>query len=104
MAALRQHETETIFINAWAEAGTYDLVVNATVSNLLRRQRLDLVDANHVLKTGRVTRSDMIESRGLWNVRGETTEGDLLDVLIAVRSAEPEVELLQVLKVRRSEK
>lgn len=98
MAALRQHEAETTFINAWAEVGTYDLVVNAAVSASMRRQKLDLLDVNNVLKTGRVVGSDMIGSRGLWDVRGQTTEGVWLVVRIAVSSAEPEVELLQVIK------
>ena len=104
MAALLKHEPETIFINTWAEAGTFDLVVNSTVSHSLRRQRLDLLDVNCVLKSGRVTSSDMLDSLGLWTVRGETTEGDWLEALIVVRSADPEVELLKVMKLKRSEK
>ena len=101
MAAVRKHEVETTFINSWAEAGTYDLIVTTPISASMRREGVDLLDVHHVLKTGRVTRSDMLESRGLWEVRGETVDDVLLDVEIAVASATLEVELLEVLKVRR---
>lgn len=101
MAAQRKHELETTFINAWVETGVYSLVVNMTVAASMRRQQIDLIDVNHVLRTGLVVRSDMLESRGLWDVSGRTVDGVRLELKIAVVSAEYEVELLRILKVQR---
>ena len=103
MAAV-SHQTETIYINSWVEDGIYELVVNTTIADTMRRLKIDLVDVNHVLKTGSVVSSDMLESRGLWDVRGTTVDEVVLDVTIAVVSSECEVELLRIVKVRRSEK
>jgi hypothetical protein len=63
-----------------------------------------LVDVNNALKTGHVVRSDMLESRGLWDVVGETVDDEVLDLQVAVVSSECEVELLRVMKVRRRRK
>lgn len=101
MAAQRKHEVETTYINSWVESGVYSLVVNVTVAAEMRRQRLDLVDINHLLRTGNVVRSDMAESKGLWDVRGRLVDGAQVEVKVAVVSAECEVELLRILKVQR---
>ena len=58
------------------------------------------MDVNHVLRTGRVIRSDMIGRRGLWDVRGETVDGVILEITIAVISTEYEVEILEVERVK----
>ncbi|MBG6211717.1 hypothetical protein IWQ49_006408 [Labrenzia sp. EL_126] len=100
MAAIK-HEVETEFINLWAETD-YDLVVNATVSSSMRRQGLDLLDVNFVMKTGMVINSDMRDSRGLWCVRGETVDDVELDLTVLVESSNYQVELLRVVKVIRS--
>lgn len=102
MAAVR-HQVETTFINSWVEDGAYELVVNTAIAATMRRLEIDLVDVNHVLKTGEVFRSDMLESRGLWEVRGTTVNDVVLDIEIAVVSSECEVELLRIVKVKRSE-
>lgn len=93
------HEVETSYINLWAEAGAYGLEVNTPVSAALTRQKLDLVDVNFVLKTGEVIRSDMIGERGLWIVHGTTADEEKIELKIAVRSSEYDVELLQVVKL-----
>jgi hypothetical protein len=100
MAAVK-HEIETTYINLWVEAGVYELVVNRTISEALRRLKIDLTDVNYVLKTGAVVDSDMIESRGLWCVRGDTIDELRLEITIAVISNEYEVEVLRIVKVRR---
>lgn len=102
MAAKPKHAVETTFINSWVETGVYSLVVNATVAEQMRRLKIDLVDVNYILRTGRVVRSDMVESKGLWNVLGRTVDGAALEVIITVISAEYEVELLRIVKVQRS--
>jgi hypothetical protein len=101
MAALK-HEIETAFINLWVEEGLYELVVSARIGQTLRELKIDLMDVNHVLKTGNVVESDMLENRGLWNVRGKTVDDVSLILTIAVISSEYEVELLRIVKVKRS--
>jgi len=103
MAAAR-NKIETTYINTWVDTGVYELVVNSTVAAVMRRLKIDLLDVNHVLRTGDVIRSDMLESRGLWDVRGETVDNVTLDIKIAVVSSEYEVELLRIVKVRRRKK
>lgn len=98
MSAAR-HEIETTYINLWAET-EYALVVNSAVAQQMQRLNIDLVDVNHVLKTGSVVRSDMIESRGHWNVRGETVDEARIELSIAVVSSEYEVELLRIEKLK----
>jgi hypothetical protein len=103
MNAIR-HEVETTYINQWVEMGTYELVVNSTMAQEMRRQRVDLVDVNHVLKTGSVVESDMLDTRGLWDVQGPTIDGDVLELKIAVVSSACEVELLRIIKLKRRRK
>lgn len=103
MNAIR-HEVETTYINEWVEVGAYELVVNAKTADEMRRQSVDLVDINYVLRTGRVVQSDMLDARGLWDVLGETIDGDLLNLQIAVVSSECEVELLRIIKLKRRRK
>jgi hypothetical protein len=67
----------------------------------MRRICIDLVDVNFVLRTGLVVRSDMLEFRGLWDVRGKTVDGVMLEIKTAVVSSEYEVELLRIMKVQR---
>jgi hypothetical protein len=97
-------EVETTYINQWVEMGAYELVVNVTTANEMRLQSVDLVDINYVLGTGRVVQSDMLDSRGLWDVLGGTIDGDLLELQIAVVSSECEVELLRIMKLKRRRK
>lgn len=99
-----KHEVETTYINEWVETGVYDLVVNLRVAREMRAEGIDIVDVHHVLRTGRVVRSDMLESRGLWNVKGETIDGVRLEVQIAVESGQCEVELLRIVWLKRSVK
>jgi hypothetical protein len=101
LAAVPKYKIETEFINGWVETGVYSLVVNASVATQLRRLRVDLVDVNYVLRTGFVVKSDMLESRGLWDVRGATIDGALLEIRIAVVSSECEVELVRIVSVER---
>jgi hypothetical protein len=102
--AAARHDLETTYINEWVETGAYELVINTTIAATMRRLKIDLVDVNHVLKTGMVVRSDMLDARGLWDVRGATVDNVTLEIMIAVVSSEYEVELLRIVKVRRSEK
>jgi len=43
----------------------------------------------------------MLEFRGLWDVRGKTVDGVMLEIKTAVVSSEYEVELLRIMKVQR---
>lgn len=99
--AAEKHELETTFINLWVEAGIYELVVSTTIADTLHRLKIDLVDVNYVLKTGSVVRSDMLESRGLWDVRGKTTDEVPLEITIAVVSSSYEVELLRIVESQK---
>lgn len=101
MAALAKYELETTFINTCVETGAYSLVVTRSMAATLRDLRVDLVDVNYLLRTGFVVRSDMDESRGLWDVRGKTVDGMMLEIRIAVISSIPEVELLQIISIER---
>lgn len=89
---------ETEFINLWADAGNYRLVVRQEISDLMRRLGFDLVDVNQVLKRGSVISSDMIEQRGLWEVYGVTVDAVQLTATIAVNSNTNEVEILDLVK------
>ena len=101
MSAQLKHEVETTFINEWVESGAYSLVVSTTVAEQMRRLRIDLVDVNYVLRTGIVVQSDMIETKGLWDVRGKTVDSATIEMKIAVVSSECEVELLRIIMVKR---
>ena len=94
MTVQLKHAVETTYINSWVKSGSYSLVVNVAVADQMRRLQIDLVDVNYVLRTGIVVNSDMLKSRGLWDVRGKTIDGATLEIKIAVVSAECEVELL----------
>lgn len=97
-----EYEVETTFINAWVETGAYELEVSAEMTAKLGRSRLDLLDVNFVLKTGHVVNSDMLGSRGLWDVLGRNVDGVLLLLRVAVVSAACQVELLRVDRMKRS--
>lgn len=101
MAAIK-HEVETTYINSWVESGVYELVINQTMAGAMRRHKIDLVDINYVLRSGRVVHSDMLERRGLWDIEGITVDGVSLIIRVAVVSSEYEVELLRILNVERS--
>ena len=101
MAALPKYKIETQYINTWVETGSYSLVVTSAVAAMLRRLAVDLVDVNYVLRTGFVFRSDMDESKGLWDIRGKTVDDVMLEIRVAVISSVYEVELLQILTVER---
>ena len=101
MGAAAKFEFETTFINSVIGAGAYGLTVTITASRGMRQAGVDLCDVNHVLLTGKVVRSDMLESRGLWDVRGWTVEGIYLELTVAVISSEYDVELLEVVIVKK---
>lgn len=100
MAAVK-HDIETTYINVWAETG-FSLIVRSETVRQMDQMSIDLVDINHVLKTGLVTHSDMFDSRGLWTVRGTTVDDICVELKIAVESSRYEVEVLQILEVKRS--
>ena len=101
MSAQPKYKLETDYLNSWVESGAYSLVVNRTISQKLRRLRIDLVDVNYVLRHGQVVRSDMLESRGLWDVLGSTADDIAVELTVAVISSVCEVELLQIITVER---
>jgi len=102
--ATAPYKIETTFINNWSDGGFYELEVNINTSEAMRRQNIDLVDVNHVLKTGDVVRSDMLDTKGLWDIYGETIDGVELELKILVNSTEFEVGLVRVIKVKRNSK
>ena len=69
----------------------------------MRAAGVDLCDVIYVLANGRVVRSGMLESCGLWDVRGWTLDGIFLELTVAVISSEYDVELLEVVVVRKRE-
>ena len=97
--AVARHKVETTFINAWAVGGDFEIVLGVLVSQQMRDIGIALVDVNFILKTGSVIDSDMLGSRGLWVVRGETLDGVWIDAEIAVRSTTGEVELLKLMRI-----
>lgn len=96
-----KHDLETTYINEWAET-EFAIIICKEIAQLLHQIKIDLVDINHVMKTGEVIHSDMIDSKGLWTVRGTTVDEVCIDLEVAVVSSEYEVELLQILEVKRS--
>lgn len=88
-------QIETDCINQLAVDG-YGLTVNCKVAGHLRRRGLSLVDLRHVLATGDVVHSDMLEDRGLWIVFGDLIDGGVITITVAVRSADQEVEIMAI--------
>ena len=70
----------------------------------MRELNICLADVNHVLKTGYVAVSDMLDNRGLWYVHGKTVEDINLCLTISVNSNEFDVELLEIVKPHKSRK
>ena len=102
MGAQRKYAFETEFINGLMETGIYSLTVTRKARADMRAAAVDLCDVAYVLSTGRVVSSDMLESRGLWDVRGKTVEGAFLILTVAIISAEYDVELLEIIVVQRN--
>jgi hypothetical protein len=101
MSAARKFRIETTFINELMGMGVYGLTVTRKARADMNLAGVDLCDVAYVLSTGRVVSSDMLEGRGLWDVRGRTVDGIPLVLTIAVISAEYDVELLEILVVQR---
>jgi hypothetical protein len=100
MAAEQQFAFETEFINGVFGSGVYSLTVSRTGAAAMRRLGVKIYDVTHVLMHGHVVRSDMLEMRGLWDVRGETVDGVELELTVAIVSVDFDVELLEILLVK----
>lgn len=90
---LVQFSTETEFINEVASYGPLSLKLGG-IMETMREHQIDVTDVVHIMETGQVVRSDMIEQLGLWTVIGETVDEMVLEIEIAIASEECEVELL----------
>jgi hypothetical protein len=105
MALPIKHSVETTWINSWVEAG-YTIHVSSSASFQMKVSEVDLADINYVLRTGRVVESDVTECdgfiRGLWNVDGKTVDDDFLRVTVSVDSTEYDVELIEIVKLRKT--
>ena len=104
MASPLEHQIETTWINSWVEDGLYVLHINETIKAQMLQANVFLPDINHVLKTGSVVVSDMIDNRGLWDVRGKTVDDELICLTISVNSNEFDVELLEIVKLHKAKK
>jgi len=100
MAAEKQFAFETEFINGVFGSGVYSLTVSRTGAAAMRRLQVTIPDVTYVLMHGHVIRSDMLDRRGLWDVRGETVDGVSLELTVAIVSVEFDVELLEILLVK----
>lgn len=101
MAAKPKFKLETEYINTLVGDGAYGLTVTRTASAEMKSLGVVLADVNHVLTTGNVVRSDMLEMRGLWDVHGSTVNDMDLELTVAVIANEYDVELLEVLLLKR---
>lgn len=101
MSAEPKFEFETTYINEVIASGVYSLTVTRIAAIGMKAAETNIADVTHVLMNGRVVGSDMLEMRGLWDVRGETVDGAVLELTIAVISVEHNVELLEVLLVKK---
>lgn len=101
MGAKRQFYVETTYINEVIASGVYSLTVTRKAAADMTAAATDLADVTHVLMHGQVVRSDMLEMRGLWDIRGKTVDGAMLELTVAVISVDHDVELLEVLLVKK---
>jgi hypothetical protein len=101
MSAKPKFYVETTYINEVIASGIYSLTVTRRAAADMAVAKTDLADVTYVLMHGRVVQSDMLEMRGLWNIRGKTVDGAVLGLTVAVISVEHDVELLEVLLVRK---
>jgi hypothetical protein len=101
MAAARKFAIETDFINGVFESGIYSLTVSRLGASSMREVGVSIPDITYAFAGGHVIQSDMLEMRGLWVVRGKTVDGVMLDMTVAVISCEYDVELLEVISVKR---
>lgn len=101
MGAKPKFDVETIYINEVIASGIFSLTVTNKAASDMRAAETNLADVTYVLMHGRVVRSDMLEMRGLWDVRGRTVDGAILELTIAVISVEHNLELLEVLLVKK---
>lgn len=98
--AAAEYAFETEFINGVFGTGIYSLTVSRKGATDMRALGVTIPDVTFILMNGRVVRSDMLERRGLWDVRGSTVEGVELELTVAVISCECDVELLEILLVK----
>lgn len=101
MSAKAKFYIETTYINEVIASGIYSLTVTRKAAADMAAAETNLADVTYVLMHGQVVRSDMLEMRGLWNVRGKTVDGVALELTIAVISVEHNVELFEVLLVKK---
>jgi hypothetical protein len=101
MNARPKFDIETVYINEVIASGIYSLTVTRKAATEMRAAETNLADVTYVLMHGRVVRSDMLEMRGLWDVRGKTVDGAVLELTVAVISVEHNLELLEVLLVKK---
>jgi hypothetical protein len=100
VAAQRKFGIETDYINAVFGTGIYSLTVSRKGASDMRLIGVTIPDVTFIFMNGRVVRSDMLDMRGLWHVRGKTVDGLELELIVAVISSEYDVELLEVLAVK----
>jgi hypothetical protein len=101
MNANAKFKVETTYINEVIRSGIYSLKVTMKAAADMAAAEMSLADVTYVLMRGQVVRSDMLEMRGLWDVRGKTVDGAVLQLTVAVISVEHEVELFEVLLVKK---
>lgn len=101
MAAQEEFAFETEFINGVFGSGVYSLTVSRSGAAAMRRLGVTIPDVTYVLMRGEVVRSDMLEMRGLWDVRGQTVDDVDLELTVAIVSVEFDVELLEIVLVKR---
>lgn len=101
MGAAAEYELETTCINALMENGVYGLTVTRAAAEAMRRDGVNICDVSYVLINGHVVRCDMLDQRGLWNVRGTTVDSVTLELVVAVETSEYDVELLKIFVVKR---
>lgn len=100
MSAQRKFAIETGYIRAFVGAG-YSITVCIPVSESMRAQGFCLPDVHYLIRTGRVTHSDMLEMRGLWTMSGRNVDGIHMRVTFLVEAEEYDVELIKVVRVER---
>jgi len=88
-------EFENTFLRVWSEVG-FDLEVRVGMGGRLFELGIDLTDINYVLQNGAVFRTDMLENRGLWHIRGEAVDGLKIVVTVLVNSEEYRVALTEI--------
>jgi len=101
MSAKRKFYVETTYINEVIASGSFSLTITRKAAADMAVAEADFADVTYVLMHGHVVRSDMLEMRGLWDIRGKTVDGALLELTVAVISVDHDVELLEVMLVKK---